>query len=307
MAENAVHVADYLYRYYDPLTGRWPSRDPIAERGGVNLYGFVGNDGIDKSDFLGFYTMINARRSVIYKKNGWPSPIVRAKKISDDYEGAIGKKPACNCVLIWIHGFNVNYESSKTSFEQIENAYRATGGKCDVYGFSWSGDSGVAAFSEAVRAATMTGLGPFSKFIREFKTKYPGVKINIGTHSLGARVALSALVTGDGVYNIGDIVLANPAVDNESLEPGEEFHSAGKFADSINIVTSDDDDVLEFAYRADQFNAALGQNGPENYGHVSENVSTHEFTDDFGDDHSAVYDTKRNSNFWRQFTPIFNN
>ena len=31
MAENTVHVADYLYSYYDPLTGRWPSRDPIGE------------------------------------------------------------------------------------------------------------------------------------------------------------------------------------------------------------------------------------------------------------------------------------
>ena len=53
LAENAVHVADYLYRYYDPLTGRWPSRDPIEEEGGVNLYGFVGNDGINHMDFLG--------------------------------------------------------------------------------------------------------------------------------------------------------------------------------------------------------------------------------------------------------------
>jgi RHS repeat-associated protein len=43
----------YLYRYYDPLTGRWPSRDPIEERGGVNLYGFVRNDGINHGDFLG--------------------------------------------------------------------------------------------------------------------------------------------------------------------------------------------------------------------------------------------------------------
>lgn len=47
------HVADYGYRYYDPLTGRWPSRDPIGEKGGVNLYGFVGNDGIDKIDWVG--------------------------------------------------------------------------------------------------------------------------------------------------------------------------------------------------------------------------------------------------------------
>jgi RHS repeat-associated protein len=43
----------YGYRFYDPETGRWPSRDPIGERGGVNLYGFVGNDGINGLDILG--------------------------------------------------------------------------------------------------------------------------------------------------------------------------------------------------------------------------------------------------------------
>ena len=43
----------YGYRYYDPQTGRWPSRDLIQERGGVNLYGFVGNNGIDRWDRLG--------------------------------------------------------------------------------------------------------------------------------------------------------------------------------------------------------------------------------------------------------------
>jgi len=46
-------VADYLYRYYDPLTGRWPSRDPIEEEGGVNLYGFVGNNALKAIDILG--------------------------------------------------------------------------------------------------------------------------------------------------------------------------------------------------------------------------------------------------------------
>ena len=46
-------VPDYAYRYYDPVTGRWPSRDPIGERGGINLYGFVGNDGLNWIDVLG--------------------------------------------------------------------------------------------------------------------------------------------------------------------------------------------------------------------------------------------------------------
>jgi RHS repeat-associated protein len=46
-------VAYYGYRYYDPKTGRWPSRDPIEELGGINLYGFVSNDGVNKLDVLG--------------------------------------------------------------------------------------------------------------------------------------------------------------------------------------------------------------------------------------------------------------
>jgi RHS repeat-associated protein len=57
-AENSGSVADYTYRYYHPKTGRWPSRDPIGERGGVNLYGFVGNDGMNWWDYLGFATTL---------------------------------------------------------------------------------------------------------------------------------------------------------------------------------------------------------------------------------------------------------
>jgi RHS repeat-associated protein len=43
----------YGYRYYDPMSGRWPSRDPIEEKGGSNLYGFVGNSSIGCIDLLG--------------------------------------------------------------------------------------------------------------------------------------------------------------------------------------------------------------------------------------------------------------
>jgi RHS repeat-associated protein len=43
----------YGFRYYDPMTGRWPFKNPIKEKGGVNLYGFVRNDGVNKTDFLG--------------------------------------------------------------------------------------------------------------------------------------------------------------------------------------------------------------------------------------------------------------
>lgn len=42
-----------LYRAYNPQTGRWLSRDPIGENGGLNVYGYVGNDPVGYIDPLG--------------------------------------------------------------------------------------------------------------------------------------------------------------------------------------------------------------------------------------------------------------
>lgn len=44
---------NYGYRYYLPQLGRWPSRDPIVEEGGINLYGVVGNDPVSHIDLYG--------------------------------------------------------------------------------------------------------------------------------------------------------------------------------------------------------------------------------------------------------------
>jgi RHS repeat-associated protein len=46
----------YGYRYYNPSTGRFINRDPIAEAGELNPYNFVGNDGIDLVDIIGLFT-----------------------------------------------------------------------------------------------------------------------------------------------------------------------------------------------------------------------------------------------------------
>jgi RHS repeat-associated protein len=43
----------YGFRSYSPELGRWVNRDPIEERGGVNLYGMVGNNAVNRWDVLG--------------------------------------------------------------------------------------------------------------------------------------------------------------------------------------------------------------------------------------------------------------
>jgi RHS repeat-associated protein len=55
--DKESELYNYGYRYLDTQLGRWLSRDPIAEMGGLNLYGFVGNNGTDKSDKLGLAVM----------------------------------------------------------------------------------------------------------------------------------------------------------------------------------------------------------------------------------------------------------
>ncbi len=53
----------YGYRYYSPELGRWLTRDPITEEGGINLYCMVDNDPINHIDSYGMSPW-----SVILKK-----------------------------------------------------------------------------------------------------------------------------------------------------------------------------------------------------------------------------------------------
>jgi RHS repeat-associated protein len=61
----------YGYRFYDPVTGRWLSKDPLGEEGGLNLYGFNGNDGINLFDVNGQYTFREWLEIGGALKEGW--------------------------------------------------------------------------------------------------------------------------------------------------------------------------------------------------------------------------------------------
>ena len=51
--DDETDLLYYGYRYYTASTGRWISRDPIQERGGVALYAFAHNNPISVVDFFG--------------------------------------------------------------------------------------------------------------------------------------------------------------------------------------------------------------------------------------------------------------
>lgn len=66
-------LSEFGYRYYDAKVGKWMTRDPIGERGGINLYGFVGNNAVNWIDPLGLtetdprFTDLNAEKTAYEK------------------------------------------------------------------------------------------------------------------------------------------------------------------------------------------------------------------------------------------------
>jgi len=74
MAQSGLYY--YGYRFYDPLTQRWMSRDPLGEAGGINLYSINRNNPVSNIDPLGLSS------SPVYDQlNKPPLPVEIAYKL----------------------------------------------------------------------------------------------------------------------------------------------------------------------------------------------------------------------------------
>jgi hypothetical protein len=69
LGATQVQAVIFFARPYDPNLQRWIQRDPIGERGGVNLYGYVKNNPVNKVDPLGLEPGFG---NPVYGANGNP-------------------------------------------------------------------------------------------------------------------------------------------------------------------------------------------------------------------------------------------
>ena len=90
-------VLVYGFRYYDPEAGRWLGRDPIGERGGVNLYGFVENDSIAGLDYFGLLRYV----LFYYDKIGQEQFKFAAETKKREIERRNSFNPNCDKVLMF--------------------------------------------------------------------------------------------------------------------------------------------------------------------------------------------------------------
>lgn len=85
--------------------------------------------------------------------------------------------------------------------------------------------------------------------------------IDVQTHSLGARVALQAIASTSDLW-VDNLMLTAPAVDDEDLEPAEEFNEALDSCGRVFVYHSKDDSALK-AYLIGSVDRALGGKGPQ--------------------------------------------
>jgi RHS repeat-associated protein len=89
----------YGYRYYSPELGRWVSRDPLEEDGGINLYGFINNDPVNFLDALGLLSRSETRRNWNMKYGSRASRAVEYSLVNRALE-AVLKSAFYRCYLL---------------------------------------------------------------------------------------------------------------------------------------------------------------------------------------------------------------
>jgi esterase/lipase superfamily enzyme len=170
-------------------------------------------------------------------------------------------------VCILVHGYNNSIPAVMKSYWEIVSQSSDTGvigpkGYGLVVGFTWPGmSSGIGYF--AARSTAKKAAPFLLEVINNLRTVAHSVDVQ--THSLGARVALTALANPKKVF-VDNLLLTAPAVDNDLLEPEQDFHPSLDSCNRCFVYHSKNDSVLKITYPlgdiADGMHKALGLNGP---------------------------------------------
>jgi len=130
----------------------------------------------------------------------------------DDLNAMLEHSPQKD-ILVFVHGFNVNFPSAVTRAAQIANELPFNGA---VICYSWPSQGGIEKYLLDGEAANAS-IEPMAHFLESLVNSVPkGTKINIMVHSMGNRVVMRAMNRLPDLYAqtkpFQNVVLAAPDV-----------------------------------------------------------------------------------------------
>ncbi len=194
--------------------------------------------------------------------------VLRSLTLQDLSTELQGKK-----VLMLVHGYNNEQFEVYDAYKIIEDKVNMIiPGTYDcIVGYSWpGGDRGLEWWEGKSRANAVARL--FRSLLENIDNVASA--LDLMSHSLGARVSLKALKESAASGLIRNYYCTAPAVDNECLEPDEEFFNSVSSCERLFVFHSARDGVLRISYQAAEWDRALGLYGPEDKDYISRRART---------------------------------
>ncbi len=170
-------------------------------------------------------------------------------------------------ICIFVHGFKNPMENVMNAYWQLAQTMKdseVTGPAAYglVIGFAWPGFQTAIGFFPAL--LTSKKAAPFLRdLINDLRTV--ALSVDVQTHSLGARVAFTALSNPKKTF-VDNLITTAAAVDNNKLELDKDFHAALGSCNRCFVYHSKNDPVLKIGFTIgdifDGIHKALGLTGP---------------------------------------------
>lgn len=225
-----------------------------------------------------------------------------ANKVEGMTDAALAARVKNKHVVVLIHGYRSALSGVRAAYNTIETGLAAEGlmsasNYGEVVGFAWPSFRTRISFPAAVGYANQAS----EYFYDLMKLLSQAKSIDVQTHSLGARVALQGLTAQTDV-KVDNLLLTAPAVDDECIEPNQEFNEPLSRMKRCYVLHSKKDSALAF-YPIMKLDLALGAKGPQHPDIIKTkcpNVYTVDCLKVVKDDHSGYRKTPVYYKFWKQ-------
>jgi esterase/lipase superfamily enzyme len=175
-------------------------------------------------------------------------------------------------VAIYIHGVWASEVAVKEQVDRVRLGLGANNCPIFLVGFSWDSDTAINPAGWRIAKSIAYENGPkLAQFILDFKDKCPDKGIRLISHSLGAAVVNSTLISLDNNplwknkhYQITSVHLMGAAINNDTISTSRLFgHAIENIVDKFYNLYDPEDDILQKDYIPNEHHVELGLNGTD--------------------------------------------